>query len=82
MLLIMTLLLLFVILFDRKMLASVQGREGPVVVAVFGFLQAPIDGFKIFLKSIAFNRFSLKFIFFLAPVFVFFLTALNWLFLP
>lgn len=78
----MIIVLLFIILLDRKILGSIQGREGPVVVSFFGFLQAPIDGMKIFFKSVVFNRFSNKMVFFIAPLFVFFLSTVGWTFIP
>ena len=75
-------MLLFVILLDRKILGSIQGREGPVVLGMFGLFQSPIDGMKIFFKTIIFNRFTNKFAFFLCPLVAFFLGTLYWSFLP
>ncbi len=43
----------FFTLLERKILAGIQRRQGPVFTGHFGLLQPFADGFKLFLKEIS-----------------------------
>lgn len=56
------------ILSERKILATVQKRQGPNVVGPFGSLQSVSDGFKLIIKMIVLPTRSNKTIFFIFPI--------------
>jgi len=72
----------FFTLAERKIIAAVQRRKGPNVVGYWGLLQPFADGLKLILKEINVPFQAAKTIFVLAPWLIFFLSILNWAFLP
>ena len=48
----------YIVLMERKIMASMQRRKGPNVVGIFGLLQPLADGLKLFLKEIIFPSYS------------------------
>lgn len=67
---------------ERKLLASLQRRTGPMLVGYWGVLQALADGFKLVIKEIVIPAKVNFFLYLLAPVLALFLTFLSWSFLP
>lgn len=72
----------FFTVFERKVMAIAQRRQGPNVVGLDGFLQAFADGFKLFLKEIIIPFSSNYYVFLLGPFLTFFLSLLNWILIP
>jgi len=68
----------FLTLFERKILASVQGRLGPNFVGSQGILQPIADGIKLLFKEIILPLTSSRVLFAFAPIFSFFLSLANW----
>lgn len=64
----------FFTVFERKVLAAVQGRKGPNFVGFMGILQAIADGLKLFLKETTIPNRASKFLFVFSPIFMFFLS--------
>jgi NADH-quinone oxidoreductase subunit H len=64
----------FFTVFERKVLAAVQGRKGPNFVGFVGILQAIADGLKLFLKETTIPNRASKFLFIFSPVLMFFLS--------
>lgn len=80
--LILLLVIAFYTLFERKVLASMQRRQGPAVVGFLGFLQPLADGLKLFFKKSMIPTLSYKFLFVAAPVFTLAISFLGWIFIP
>ena len=74
--------LLAVVIAERKILASMQGREGPSVVGLGGVLQTAVDGLKVFFKNTVFSRKSFKIAFFVLPLVLMFLNFLKIAYIP
>nr|AKT93766.1 NADH dehydrogenase subunit 1 [Balamuthia mandrillaris]AKT93790.1 NADH dehydrogenase subunit 1 [Balamuthia mandrillaris]AKT93868.1 NADH dehydrogenase subunit 1 [Balamuthia mandrillaris] len=72
----------FFTVFERKVLAAVQGRKGPNFVGFMGILQAIADGLKLFLKETTIPNRASKFLFVFSPIFMFFLSLCGWLVVP
>jgi NADH-quinone oxidoreductase subunit H len=72
----------FFTVFERKILAAVQGRKGPNFVGFVGILQAIADGLKLFLKETTIPNRSSKFLFIFSPILMFFLSMCGWLVVP
>lgn len=72
----------FFTVFERKIMAVAQRRQGPNVVGIFGILQAFADGFKLFLKEIIIPFSSNYYVFILGPFITFFLSLVSWIIIP
>jgi NADH-quinone oxidoreductase subunit H len=72
----------FILLFDRKIWASVALRKGPNVVGAFGLLQSFADFIKFAVKEVIVPAGANKFLFFLAPLISFVLAAIAWAVIP
>lgn len=67
---------------ERKFMSSIQRRQGPNVVGLYGILQAFADGLKLLLKETIMPTSSNTGIFLLAPVVTFTLSLLAWAVFP
>lgn len=72
----------YITLVERKIIASIQKREGPNFVGFFGMLQPIADGLKLLLKETLYPSHSIKLSFIFAPMFIFFINLLGWLIIP
>ncbi len=69
-------------LMERKVMASIQRRQGPNKVGYSGLLQPFSDATKLINKESIFPLNSHFFLFLLTPLYSFLLALLVWLFLP
>nr|QQO99832.1 NADH dehydrogenase subunit 1 [Selaginella nipponica] len=72
----------FLVLAERKVMASMQRRRGPDVVGLFGVLQPLADGGKLILKEPVLPSGANLFLFLLAPVMTFMLGLVAWAVIP
>ncbi len=72
----------FLVLAERKVMASMRHREGPNVVGLFGLLQLLVDGFKLMIKEPILPSSANLFIFVMAPVITFMLSLIAWAVIP
>lgn len=72
----------FLTLFERKIMASIQRRRGPMSVGIFGLLQAFADALKLLLKESIFPSVSNYFLFSIAPILSLFLSLIIWTIIP
>lgn len=69
----------FFTLAERKVMASIQRRRGPVIVGFWGFLQPFSDGLKLVLKEIIIPNKANNFLFIFSPMFTLFLSFVGWI---
>jgi NADH-quinone oxidoreductase subunit H len=74
--------LAFLLLFDRKVWAAVQMRQGPNVVGPFGMLQSFADFFKFAFKEAVIPDGADKTVFLIAPMISFVLAVISWAVIP
>jgi NADH-quinone oxidoreductase subunit H len=69
-------------LMERKVFAAVQRRQGPAVVGFGGIYQFISDGVKLLLKEVISPYPSTYITFIIAPMLVFVVAMLGWVFIP
>ncbi|MFZ9181399.1 MAG: NADH-quinone oxidoreductase subunit NuoH [Rickettsiales bacterium] len=72
----------YLTLMERKVIASMQLRQGPAVVGPFGLLQPLADGLKLMLKEVILPQNANKILFIIAPIITFTLALIGWAVIP
>lgn len=72
----------YLTLMERKVIASMQLRQGPAVVGPFGLLQPLADGLKLMLKEVILPQSANKILFIIAPIITFTLALIGWAVIP
>ena len=67
---------------ERKIMGTVQRRQGPNVVGLFGIFQALADGLKLLVKEVILPSNANLNLFLLTPVLTFSLSLMNWAVIP
>ena len=72
----------FLVLAERKVMASMQRRKGPNVVGFYGILQPLADGLKLLVKEPILPSQANTPLFLFAPVLTFMLSLISWAAIP
>jgi len=72
----------YLTLAERKVMAAMQLRQGPMVVGPFGMLQPLADGIKLLSKETIIPSGANRMLFILAPMITFFLSLVAWAVIP
>ena len=72
----------YLTLAERKVMAAMQLRQGPMVVGPFGMLQPLADGIKLLSKETIIPSGANRLLFILAPMITFFLSLVAWAVIP
>ena len=78
-------LLIFIAFFtlaERKIMGNIQRRQGPSFFGFGGLLQPIADAGKLIQKETILPIASFKYLFILSSISIFFLSLINWLFIP
>lgn len=72
----------YLTLAERKVIAAMQLRQGPMTTGPFGLLQPIADGLKLFVKETIVPSGSNPIVFIMAPMLTFFLAMIGWAVIP